>query len=134
MNHSCIFHTLMIVRFEQSWLYNLHNHDCTICTIMNVQYAQSQLCNMFFMIIIGLHLQNFTSIYNHLLLVYHNYIDDCTITIFQIDANLCVHKKMSRLLNVNDCTIFYLLNIYTYSIHIWLYNHLKIMIAQSFMQ
>ena len=123
-------------------LCDLNNHDCTICTILIVQFAQSWMCNMhdqncaicFFMIIIGFHLQNFTSIYNYLFLVYHDYIDDCTIIIFHIDANLCVHKKMSKLLDVDDCKIFYLLNIYIYSMHTWLCNHLKILIAQSFMQ
>lgn len=134
MKHSCIFHILMIVWFEQSWPCNLHNHHRAICTIIIVQFAQSQLCNTFFCNHHLIHLQNFTSIYNYLLLGYHDYIDDCTIMIFQIDANLCLCKKMSRWLNVNDCIIFYLMNICIYSMHIWPYNHLKIMIAQSFMQ
>ena len=124
--YDCAIWTIMTVQFAQSSLCNLYNHDCAICTITIVQY-------IIFIKIIGLHLQNFTSVYNSLLLVYHDYIDDCKIMIFQIKAFLCHYKNMSKFLNVSDCIIFHLLKMYIYSMHIWLYNHLKIMIAQSFM-
>ena len=149
MNHSCVFHILMIVWFEQSWPCNLHNPHCAICTIMIVQFAQLSLYNLnnhecaictitivqyFFMFIMVLYLQNLTSFYNYLLSVYHDCIDDCTIRIFQMDANLCVQNKMSRLSNIDNCIIFHLLKIYLYSMHIWLYNHLKIMTTRVSMQ